>query len=116
MKTSDQLAASWGFFNTVKASWNVDIMKAAGFPTEMLPQVLASGQDAGQLSHAWFDIPAGTPVGVALGDLQCSVRSTLIQPDTDAVLNLSTSAQMAFIKKAGFVPPEQVDCNYLGID
>ena len=59
-------------------------------------------------SHNWFDIPAGTPVSVALGDLQCSVRSTLICPDTDAVLNVSTSAQMAFVKKAGFVPPKQV--------
>ena len=45
---------------------------------------------------------------MALGDLQCSVRSTLICPDTDAVLNVSTSAQMAFVKKAGFVPPKQV--------
>ena len=35
--------------------------------------------------------------GVALGDLQCSVRSTLIDQDKDAVLNVSTSAQMAFI-------------------
>ena len=50
----------------------------------------------------------GTPVGVALGDLQCSVRSTLVRPETDAVLNVSTSAQMAFVKKAGFVPPHQV--------
>ena len=43
----------------------------------MLPEVLASEEDAGVLNHNWFDISPGTPVGVALGDLQCSVRSTL---------------------------------------
>ena len=31
-----------------------------------------------------------------------------MRPETDAVLNVSTSAQLAFVKKAGFVPPHQV--------
>lgn len=35
-------------------------------------------------------------LGAALGDLQCSVLSTLRNED-DSVLNISTSAQMAFI-------------------
>ena len=74
----------------------------------MLPEVLASEKDAGVLSHNWFDIPSGTPIGVALGDLQCSVRSTLIDSDTDAVLNVSTSAQMAFVKKPPFHPNDKV--------
>ena len=108
VRTSDQLAASWGYYNTVKGEWNVDVMKSSGFPVDMLPTVLASEEDAGTLSHQWFGIPAGTPIGVALGDLQCSVRSTLVNPDTDAVLNVSTSAQMAFVKKAHFVPTEKV--------
>lgn len=34
--------------------------------------------------------------GVALGDLQCSVMATLTSI-TDAVINISTSAQIAFI-------------------
>ena len=110
VKTSNQLAASWGYYNTVRGQWNVDVMKASGFPVQMLPLVLASGEDAGVLSHPWFDIPVGTPIGVALGDLQCSVRSTLIKPDTDAVLNVSTSAQMAFIKKSSFVPNQDEVC------
>ena len=74
----------------------------------VLPKVLASEEDAGVLSHQWFDIPTGTPIGVALGDLQCSVRSTLINAETDAVLNVSTSAQMAFVKKPPFSPNEKV--------
>ena len=35
---------------------------------------------------------------------QCSVRSTLIDSSCDAVLNISTSAQMAFVKSASFSP------------
>ena len=108
VKTSDQLAASWGYFNTVKSQWNTDIIEPCGFPVKMLPEVLASEKDAGVLSHNWFDIPSGTPIGVALGDLQCSVRSTLIDSDTDAVLNVSTSAQMAFVKKPPFHPNDKV--------
>ena len=85
-----------------------DIIEPCGFPVKMLPEVLASEKDAGVLSHNWFDIPSGTPIGVALGDLQCSVRSTLIDSDTDAVLNVSTSAQMAFVKKPPFHPNDKV--------
>ena len=54
VSTSDQLAASWGYFNTVKSEWNSEIMKKSGFPIEMLPNVLTANQDAGKLSHHWY--------------------------------------------------------------
>lgn len=38
---------------------------------------------AGRTSHTWFEIPKGTQVGVALGDLQASVYSCMGQR-TDA--------------------------------
>jgi sedoheptulokinase len=41
--------------------------------------------------------------GAALGDLQCSVLATMQKSD-DAVLNLSTSAQLAFIMPPQFEP------------
>ena len=56
------------------------------------------------INHRWFDIPCGTPVSVALGDLQCSVMSTLEHASTDVVMNVSTSAQMAFVMPKGFNP------------
>ena len=56
------------------------------------------------LIHRWFDIPEGTPVSLALGDLQCSVMSTLENATTDVVMNISTSAQMAFVMPKGFDP------------
>ena len=45
----------------------------------------------GKLPRDWFDIPAGTPVSAALGDLQCSVVSTLgtgIVYQTHSTLNI----------------------------
>lgn len=45
-------------------------------------------------------------LGVALGDLQCSVLATLESPK-DAVLNISTSAQMAFVAD-NFNPQKKV--------
>lgn len=93
---SDQNAASWGYFNTEKNEWNYDILKSIDFPLNLLPKTAKSGEIAGKLNSAWNGIPEGTPVGVALGDLQCSIIATL-ENKQDAVLNISTSAQLAFV-------------------
>jgi hypothetical protein len=50
-----------------------------------------------------------------MGDLQCSVLATMQKPD-DAVLNLSTSAQLAFIMPPQFEPIERPGMTvYLGL-
>ncbi|XP_070699806.1 sedoheptulokinase [Pempheris klunzingeri] len=100
-----QNAASWGFFNTSSNQWNMDILKDAGFPLHLLPQCVPSGGIAGQTCSDWHGIPAGTPVAAALGDFQCSVYSCM-SARTDAVLNISTSAQLTFAMPAGFKPPD----------
>ncbi|XP_070774098.1 sedoheptulokinase isoform X2 [Enoplosus armatus] len=100
-----QNAASWGFFNTSSNQWNIDILKGAGFPLRLLPQCSPSGGLVGQTCAAWHGIPAGTPVGGALGDFQCSVYSCM-SARTDAVLNISTSAQLTFSMPADFRPPD----------
>ncbi|CAK1555611.1 unnamed protein product [Leptosia nina] len=93
---SDQNAASWGYFNTEKNEWNIDILNNLDFPVKLLPSVRKSGVIAGCLNSSWNGIPEGTPVGVAMGDLQCSILATL-ETRNDAVLNISTSAQLAFV-------------------
>ncbi|XP_012266582.2 sedoheptulokinase-like [Athalia rosae] len=94
---STQNAASWGYFQTEEGCWEIDILAENDFPTKILPsEIMKPGQSAGLLQYTWFGIPAGTPVGVALGDLQCSVYALLKNP-TDAVLNISTSAQLAYV-------------------
>ncbi|XP_040906932.1 sedoheptulokinase [Toxotes jaculatrix] len=100
-----QNAASWGFFNTSSNQWNIGILKGAGFPVTLLPQCVPSGALAGQTCSVWHGIPAGTPVGAALGDFQCSVYSCM-SSQTDAVLNISTSAQLTYAMPADFKPPD----------
>ena len=52
-------------------------LKGAGFPPTLLPQCVPSGVLAGLTRFAWHGVPAGTPVGAALGDFQCSVYSCM---------------------------------------
>nr|XP_012634765.1 sedoheptulokinase [Microcebus murinus] len=105
---SDQNAASWGYFNTQSQSWNSEILKGSGFPIHLLPDIAEPGSVAGRTSHTWLEIPKGTPVGVAMGDLQASVYSCMAQR-TDAVLNISTSVQLAAAMPAGFQPAQTPD-------
>ena len=104
---SVQNAAGWGYFNTREKSWNVDLLKSSEFPIHLLPEVVDPGTVAGTLSKCWYGIPRGTPVLTALGDMQCSVLSTLANETTcTAVLNISTSAQLSFPMPADFIPPD----------
>ncbi|XP_020820441.1 sedoheptulokinase isoform X2 [Phascolarctos cinereus] len=121
---SDHNAASWGYFNTDSRSWNSRMgdggpgssgdaalfysLEESGFPTHLLPDVAEAGTIAGWSAHQWFGIPQGTRVGVALGDLQCSVYSCMSR-STDAVLNISTSVQLAASMPPGFKPAKCPD-------
>uniref|UniRef100_A0A8B9TQ98 Sedoheptulokinase n=1 Tax=Anas platyrhynchos TaxID=8839 RepID=A0A8B9TQ98_ANAPL len=105
---SIQNAASWGYFNAKTKSWNTDVLKKSGFPLHLLPEVGDPGSIAGRTICAWHGIPKGTEVGIALGDFQCSVYSCLTER-TDAVLNISTSAQLTILMPPGFQPPETPD-------
>ncbi|KAJ7997085.1 hypothetical protein DPEC_G00225260 [Dallia pectoralis] len=103
-----QNAASWGYFNTATNQWNIDILTDAGFPVHLLPECVPSGCIAGQTCCEWHGVPANTPVGAALGDLQCSVYSSMTDR-TDAVLNISTSAQLIYAMPLDFTPPNYAD-------
>ncbi|XP_067573520.1 sedoheptulokinase isoform X2 [Pseudorca crassidens] len=83
-------------------------LRDAGFPVHLLPDVTEPGNVAGRTSRAWFEIPKGTQVGVALGDLQASVYSCMAQR-TDAVLNISTSVQLVASMPSGFQPVQTPD-------
>ncbi|XP_018100820.1 uncharacterized protein LOC734825 isoform X2 [Xenopus laevis] len=101
-------AASWGYFNTRSKKWNIDILRGSGFPVFLLPDVVNAGCIAGKASYEWCGIRQGTEVGVALGDFQCSVYSSSTE-STDAVLNISTSAQLTFSMPEGFQPEDSPD-------
>lgn len=95
---SIQNAASWGYFDCLNNQWNLRVLESADFPISLLPRVCQNEEIAGDLSDSWLLIPIGTYMGVALGDLQCSVLATIELPN-DAILNFSTSAQMCFVAK-----------------
>lgn len=100
---SVQNAASWGYLNTETKEWNTELLQDAGLPLEFLPKVVDSGKEAGKLKVHWYGIPAGTPVLASLGDLQCSVLP-LLTKNTQAIINISTSAQMCFKMPQDFKP------------
>ena len=95
---SVQNAAGWGYFNCATNQWNDDILKNANFPTDLLPTVIESGTVAGYLKEDWYSMRKNVMVSAALGDLQCSALSAL-ENFNDAMLNVSTSAQLAFISR-----------------
>ncbi|XP_048375570.1 sedoheptulokinase [Sphaerodactylus townsendi] len=107
-RMSTQNAASWGYFNTTRKSWNTDILGKSHFPVHLLPEVVDPGDLAGETSCVWHAIPKGTAVGAALGDCQCSVNSCLPE-STDAVLYIGTSAQLTILAPVGFQPGESPD-------
>ncbi|XP_072834716.2 sedoheptulokinase [Pogona vitticeps] len=107
-RMSVQNAASWGYFNTTSSHWNMDILGESHFPVRFLPEVVQPGGIAGHTSYAWHHIPKATQVGAALGDFQCSVYSCRPE-DTDAVLNIGTSAQLTILMPVGFQPGDTPD-------
>uniref|UniRef100_T1J2S7 Sedoheptulokinase n=1 Tax=Strigamia maritima TaxID=126957 RepID=T1J2S7_STRMM len=100
---SEQNAASWGYFDLINTTWNLEKLRSHDFPTHFLPKIKTSGSHAGKLTHDWFRIKSGAQVGVALGDFQCAFYA-LHERDTDAVLNISTSAQLAVLMPTNFIP------------
>ncbi|XP_044286315.1 sedoheptulokinase [Varanus komodoensis] len=107
-RMSVQNAASWGYFNTTSKCWNTDILRKTHFPVHLLPEVVQSGDLAGETCSVWHRIPKGAEVGAALGDFQCSVYSSM-REKTDAVLNIGTSAQLTLLMPSGFKPAQTPD-------
>ncbi|WAR02224.1 SHPK-like protein [Mya arenaria] len=65
---SNQIAASWGYFDCETNTWNTDILQEHNFPVFCLPNVIEAGSRIGDLSYEWFGIPKGTPI---LAGLDC---------------------------------------------
>jgi len=106
--TSPQVATSMGYFWTGEG-WDEKALTGAGLSINLLPRVGESGDLVGVMTKAWCGIPIGVKVCSGFGDLQCSVRAILAFDNkgsqfTDAVINVSTSAQVAFVMPPEFKP------------
>jgi len=106
--TSPQVATSMGYF-WAGEGWDEKALTGAGLSINLLPWVGESGDLVGMMTKAWCGIPLGVKVCSGFGDLQCSVRAILAFDSkgsqfTDAVINVSTSAQVAFVMPPEFKP------------
>lgn len=63
VKMSTQSAASWGYYNTERNEWNINLLKNAKFPVHFLPEVTQPNVVAKNLKYSWHNIPIGVPVG-----------------------------------------------------
>uniref|UniRef100_A0A8C7LT41 Uncharacterized protein n=1 Tax=Oncorhynchus mykiss TaxID=8022 RepID=A0A8C7LT41_ONCMY len=108
-----QYAASWtvcvcACSNLNDAGFPVHLPPCdAGFPVHLLPECVPSGCMVVQTCSEWHGVHANTPVGAALGDIQCSVYSSGFV--TFAFVNISTSAQLTNAMPLDFTPPNIAD-------
>lgn len=63
---STQNAASWGYFDVAKCSWNIDVLKTTNFPVHLLPSVVQPNTNFGILYDNIYDLPKGIIVGNCL--------------------------------------------------
>lgn len=93
-------AASWGFFDLYSRSWNEAAAGRVGVPREMLPSLAPSGAIVGLLSDSFaarWGVPAGIPVGNALGDSQAALFGSLTDPENQVALTIGTGAQLSVV-------------------
>ena len=62
-------------------------MMKANFPVEIIPVVACPGTSAGKLCSSYQGMTHETKVVIAMGDLQCSVKSCQIRPKEAGILN-----------------------------
>jgi sugar (pentulose or hexulose) kinase len=82
--TDPTFAASWGIYSLAEDAWNVAFLDRLGIEAQQLPPVLPSGETLGGLLPEvarQVGLPAGIPIGNALGDTQASfLGACLPQP------------------------------------
>jgi len=81
-------------------------LKRQGFPLDLLPKVCRGTEVLGGLRRRLGRVPSGVPVFAALGDMQCAARAAGIGRGK-AILNVNTSAQLAFLRQSEFKPWDQ---------
>ncbi|XP_059143763.1 sedoheptulokinase-like isoform X2 [Physella acuta] len=94
--TSDQLAASLGYYDESTQGWSSALSESSEFPCHLLPKIVPSGTPVGRVSSSHDDWPVDVPVYVGMGDVQCAMYA-LLKSHYDAAVNISTSIQLGFI-------------------
>ncbi|XP_005093697.1 sedoheptulokinase [Aplysia californica] len=94
--TSDQLAASMGYYHETSHSWDKELYEDPVFPSSLLPKIVPVGTKVGLTSPHLAGWPQDVPVYVCMGDVQCATYA-LLKDNHDAAINISTSIQLGFV-------------------
>jgi len=92
------LAASSGVFDIVANQWDWALLERLELPRSLFPPPGVAGQPVGGLRPeiaAAAGLPAGLPVGVALGDNQASFIGSVQDPAHSLLLNVGTGSQIS---------------------
>lgn len=106
------LAASSGLFDVVANRWNWEMLERLGLPAALFPPVGIAGEASGGGMNGLrpeiagqIGLPAGLPVGIALGDNQASFIGSVADPAHSLLLNVGTGGQIsARTDKFHFIP------------
>ena len=91
-----------GIFDITRDDWHWEIVERLGLPAAILPPVRPSGQPIGGLlpdTAARTNVPAWTPVCVALGDNQASFVGSVADPQQSVLINVGTGSQLSAMVK-----------------
>ena len=94
VKTTSQLANSFGYFDPLKNSFDYDTLRARKFPVETLPSIVSDCTIMGLTKSTVLGFPEGVKVLVPMGDTQCAFYSVIRSCTDSLVLNLGTSCQI----------------------
>jgi len=89
---------SSGIFDVVSCTWDRELARRVGLPLDILAPVGEAGTPVGGLRAdlaGLLGLPAGLPVGIAMGDNQASFLGSVRDPADTLLLNVGTGAQIS---------------------
>lgn len=90
-------AVGTGLYAPATGGWAWDVVEALGIPREWLPRIMPSGSIAGGLRPEYaarLSLPRGLPIIVAGGDAPVGAFGAGVRHESDALVMLSTGAQV----------------------
>ena len=101
VRTSSQIANSFGYFDPINGRFDVCSLKSMGFPIDTLPTIIPETSVIGETERDnYLNLPEGCKVIVPFGDTQTAFYSVIKQRKDCTVINLGTSCQVGRIAEA----------------
>jgi sedoheptulokinase len=92
------LAGSSGIFDIIANNWDWEMLARLDLPGQLFPPIGEAGRRLGGLRPEiarQVGLPAGIPVGIALGDNQASFIGSVQDPAVSLLINVGTGGQIS---------------------